>query len=90
MGSKRGAPSLVELGYFLDTLRDTPAEATALYEEGAARALETLEDAWAGLLRSWVHARTPESLRKALRTSALAEQLFPDSGRIQGVVHDAR
>ena len=90
MGSERDAPSLVELGYFLDAVRDTPAEATALYEEGAARALETLEDAWAGLLRSWVHEGTPASLRKALHTGALAEQLFPDSGRIQGVVHDAR
>jgi hypothetical protein len=88
--SERSAPAVVELGYFLDALRDSPGEATKLYEEGAARALETLEDAWAGLLRAWVHERTPESLHKALRTGALAEQLFPDSGRIQGVVHDAR
>jgi hypothetical protein len=90
LASERGAPAVVELGYFLDTLRGAPGEATKLYEEGAARSLETLEDAWAGLLRAWVHERTPESLHQALRTGALAEQLFPDSGRIQGVVHDAR
>jgi hypothetical protein len=88
--SERGAPAVVELGYFLDTLRDSSSEATKLYAEGASRALETLEDAWAGLLRAWVHERTPESLHKALRTATLAEQLFPDSGRIQGVVHDVR
>ncbi len=90
VGSERSAPAVVELGYFLDTLRDDSAAATKLYEEGAAKALETLEDAWAGLLRAWVHERTKESLEKALRVGDLAEKLFPDSGRIQGVVHDAR
>ena len=50
--SERSAPAVVELGYFLDTLLDSPGEATKLYAEGAARALETLEDAWAGLLRA--------------------------------------
>ncbi|HEX8435448.1 hypothetical protein [Archangium sp.] len=90
VGSERSGPAVVELGYFLDTLRNDSHAATKLYEEGAAKALETLEDAWAGLLRSWVHERTKESLEKALRLSELAETLFPDSGRIQGVVQDAR
>jgi tetratricopeptide (TPR) repeat protein len=88
--SAREASAVVELGYFLDTLRDAPAEATKLYEEGAAKALETLEDAWAGLLRAWVHERTKESLEEALRVGELAEKLFPDSGRIQDEVHRAR
>lgn len=88
--SGREAAPVVELGYFLDTIRNAPEKATPLYEEGAARALETLEDAWAGLMRAWVHERTKESLEKALRLGELAEKLFPDSGRIQGVVHDAR
>jgi hypothetical protein len=90
VGSERSAPAVVELGYFLDTVRDAPGEATKLYEEGAAKALGTLEDAWAGLLRAWVHERTKESLEKALRLGEQAEKLFPDSGRIQGLVHDAR
>ncbi len=90
VGSERSGPTVVELGYFLDTLRNAPEKATPLYEEGAARALETLEDAWAGLLRAWVHERTKESLEKALSLGELAERLFPDSGRIQGVVQDAR
>ena len=89
-GSERGGPAVVELGYFLDTVRDASEEAAKLYEEGAHKALETLEDAWAGLLRAWVHQRTKESLQKALRLGELAEKLFPDSGRIQGVVHEAR
>jgi hypothetical protein len=88
--SGREAGTVVELGYFLDTLRDAPQQAMRLYEEGAATALETLEDAWAGLLRAWVHERTKASLEKALGLAELAEKLFPDSGRIQGVVHDAR
>ncbi|MGZ3460675.1 MAG: hypothetical protein ACXU86_19480 [Archangium sp.] len=88
--SGREASAVVELGYFLDTLRNASEKATPLYEEGAAKALETLEDAWAGLLRAWVHERTKESLEKALRLGELAEKLFPDSGRIQGVVQDAR
>lgn len=90
VGSERSGPAVVELGYFLDTLRNDSEKATPLYEEGAARALETLEDAWAGLLRAWVHERTKESLEKALRLGEQAEKLFPDSGRIQGVVQDAR
>jgi len=88
--SGREATTVVELGYFLDTIRNAPEKATPLYEEGAARALETLEDAWAGLLRAWVHERTKESLEKALSLGEMAEKLFPDSGRIQGVVQDAR
>lgn len=90
VGSERSAPAVVELGYFLDTVHNDTEQAAKLYEEGAAKALSTLEDAWAGLLRAWLHERTRESLGKALRLSELAEQLFPESGRIQGVVHQTR
>lgn len=88
--SGREATPVVELGYFLDTIRNSSEKATPLYEEGAARALETLEDAWAGLLRAWAHERTKESLEKALELSGLAEKLFPDSGRILDEVARAR
>ncbi len=81
--SGREAATVVELGYFLDTIRNSSEKATPLYEEGAAKALETLEDAWAGLLRAWVHEGSKESLEKALELSEQAERLFPDSGRIQ-------
>jgi hypothetical protein len=89
-GSDRGAPEVVELGYFLDALLDQPHEAAKLFEEGAAKALGTLEDAWAGLLRYWTLERTRETLEKALRLGLLAEQVFPASARIQGAVDDAR
>jgi hypothetical protein len=88
--SNREAAPLVELGYFLDTVRQTPQEAFALYEEGAARAQQVLEEAWAGMLRFWKHERTKESLEKALRLGELAEKVFPGSSRIQGAVHEVR
>jgi hypothetical protein len=88
--SRRGAPALVELGYFLDVFRDRQAEAMALWEEGAATALKTLEDAWAGMLRTWAGERTKESLEKALRLAERAERLFPDSLRIQEEVDRVR
>ena len=89
-GSERSAPAVVELGYFLDAIRNAAEKATPLYEEGAAKALETLEDAWAGLLRAWVHERTKQSLEKALRLGELAQKLFPDSGRLLEEVDRAR
>ena len=88
--SHRGAPALVELGYFLDVFRNQEAEAMALWEEGAATALKTLEDAWAGLLRTWAGERTKNSLEKALRLTEKAERLFPDSLRIQDEVERVR
>jgi hypothetical protein len=87
--SNRSAPALVELGSFLDTIHNSP-EAEKLYEEGATRSLETLEDAWAGLLRFWKHERTKESLAKALPLAEVAEKVFPASSRIREQVEDVR
>ncbi|NMO18360.1 hypothetical protein HPC49_34840 [Pyxidicoccus fallax] len=88
--SRRSAPALVELGYFLDVFRNREAEALALWEEGAATALKTLEDAWAGMLRTWAGERTRESLAKALRLADRAEQLLPGSVRLQEEVERVR
>lgn len=88
--SERGAPALVELGYFMDDIRNAPEQAFPLYQEGAARALETLEDAWAGMLRYWTDTRTRESLGKALELAELALKVFPESERIRYYVTDAR
>ncbi|MGZ3459502.1 MAG: hypothetical protein ACXU86_13480 [Archangium sp.] len=79
LGSYRSAPALVELGFFLDTYRDSSHEAAKLYEEAATTASETLKDAWWGLLRYWNAERTKETLEKALRLGELAEKMFPDS-----------
>jgi hypothetical protein len=79
LGSYRSAPALVELGFFLDTYRDSAHEAAKLYEEAATKASATLKDAWWGLLRYWNAERTKESLEKALQLGALAEKMFPDA-----------
>ena len=82
LGSYRSAPALVELGFFLDTYRDSSHEAAKLYEEAATKAMGTLKDAWWGLIRYWNAERTKETLEKALRLGELAEKMFPDSHEI--------
>lgn len=88
--SERSAPSLVELGYFLDDLHNAPDDAFALYQEGADKSLETLEYAWAGMIRHWTDKRTRESLSQALQLGERALKVFPDSERILYYVTDAR
>ncbi|WP_224366657.1 hypothetical protein [Hyalangium versicolor] len=85
--SGRSADTLIELAYFLDTHRNAPDEARKLFEEGAAKALSSLEDAWAGLIRL---LEMNEQLPQALELSTRAEKLFPESGRVMGAVSDAR
>jgi hypothetical protein len=85
--SDRSAPALVELAYFHDSIHNDFHQARGLYEEGAAKALATLEDAWAGLLNSLV---LEKKLQEALTLAGRAEKVFPASGRIMGAVQDAR
>lgn len=80
--SRRSAATLVELGYFLDVIRGREDDARTLWEEGSGKALKTLSQAWAGLLRSWSDERTKESLEKALHLAERAERVFPDSLRL--------
>ncbi|MDC0714628.1 hypothetical protein POL68_39635 [Stigmatella sp. ncwal1] len=85
--SERSAPSLVELAYLHDSIYNDFKTARPLYEEGAARALAALEDAWAGLLTSFILERQlPEALELAQR----AWRVFPESARIMHRVHEAR
>ncbi|WP_257449474.1 hypothetical protein [Archangium lipolyticum] len=88
--SGRSAPALVELAYFLDIFHDSPPEAETLFEEGARKALSTVEEAWAGLISFWSSKRTRESLTKALQLGETAEKLFPDSERIGHELRFAR
>jgi hypothetical protein len=88
--SGRSAPSLVELAYFLDTFHDSPPEAEVLFEEGARKALKTVEESWAGLIRYGSSKRTRESLMKALRLGETAERLFPESELIGHELRFAR
>jgi hypothetical protein len=88
--SRREAPTLIELGYFLDVIRNREAEALALWEEGASQSLKTLEDAWVGMLRTWAGQRTRESLEKGLRLASVAERVFPESLRLLAEVDTVR
>ncbi|QRK06527.1 hypothetical protein JQX13_41605 [Archangium violaceum] len=90
LASGRSAPALVELAYFLDIFHDSPPEAETLFEEGARKALGTLEEAWAGLISYWSSKRTRESLAKALQLGETAEKLFPESERIGHELRFAR
>jgi hypothetical protein len=87
LASDRSAPALVELAYFHDSIHNDSEKARGLYAEGAAKALETLEDAWAGLLSSLV---LEKRLQEALTLAGQAEKVFPNSGRMMGAVHEAR
>ena len=88
--SARSAPALVELAYFLNTFHDSPPDAESLFEEGAQKALKTVEEAWAGLISFWSSKRTAESLKKALQLGETAEKLFPDSEIIDHELSFAR
>jgi hypothetical protein len=88
--SGRSAPALVELAYFLDTFEDSPPDAETLFEEGARKALKTLEEAWAGLISFWSSKRTRETLIKALQLGEMAEKLFPESELIGHELRFAR
>lgn len=83
----RGGTSLVELALYLHRIHQRPAEAERLLEEGAAKALSTLEDAWAGLIRVLTEQR---KLEQALELGELARRTFPDSPRIDEAVEAAR
>jgi hypothetical protein len=83
----RGGTSLVELALYIHRIHQRPAEAERLLEEGAAKALSTLEDAWAGLIRVLTEQC---KLEQALELGELAVRTFPDSSRIAEAVEAAR
>jgi hypothetical protein len=85
--SDRSAPALVELAYFHDSIHNDFTTARPLYEEGAAKALASLEDAWTGLLTSFILER---QLPEALALARQAERIFPESARLMPRVHEAR
>jgi len=85
--SDRSAPALVELAYFHDSIHNDFKTARPLYEEGAAKALASLEDAWAGLLSSFILER---QIPEALALARQAGRVFPESARLMPRVHEAR
>ncbi|WP_225414593.1 hypothetical protein [Stigmatella hybrida] len=85
--SARSAPSLIELAYFHDSIHNDFKTARSLYEEGAAKALASLEDAWAGLLSSFV---LDHQIPEALALARQAKTVFPESARIMHRIHETR
>lgn len=77
--SERSAPALLELGYFLNLVRDRPQEMEPLLEEAAGKSLRLLEDAWSGLIDALVEQG---KLQRALALSGEALRVFPESARI--------
>jgi tetratricopeptide (TPR) repeat protein len=84
--SDRSAPTLVELAYFLNVIRDAPQQMEPLLEEALGKSLHVLEDAWAGLINVLVEQ---EKYQRALEVSEKARRVFPDSLRIAMAVESA-
>jgi len=85
--SQRSAPTLVELAYFLNVVRDSPQEMEPLLEEAIRQSLHVLEEAWAGLINVLVEQ---EKYQQALNVSEKALRVFPESPRITLAVESAR
>jgi hypothetical protein len=83
----RGGAGLVELGWYLHRVHGRPEEAERLLEEGAAKALATLEEAWAGLIQ--VLAEQGKRAQ-ALELGEVARRTFPDSARLAEALAAAR
>ncbi len=85
--SGEDASALIELAHFTDVIRDAPSEAEPLFAQAAQRALNLLEEAWAGQISA---LGQQDKLDAALEVAALAGKLLPDSVRIREAVEFAR
>jgi hypothetical protein len=74
--SGRAPGALTEQARFQSVVRGSPAAAEALYREASTRALEALEEAWAGLIEA---LGEQDKTEEAARLSERARQLFPHS-----------
>lgn len=79
--------ALIELGHFTDVVRDAPSEAEPLFAQAAQRALNLLEEAWAGQISV---LGQQDKLHAALEVAALAGKILPGSVRIREAVEFAR
>ncbi|MET0400846.1 MAG: hypothetical protein ABW123_00530 [Cystobacter sp.] len=74
--SERTPGALNEQARFYSVVRDSSAAAEALYREASERALQSLEESWAGLLEALGEQNKTE---EAARLAERARQLFPHS-----------
>lgn len=85
--SGRAPEALVGMARFMSVVRDSPQAAEPLYREAVARALEVLEEAWAGLIES---LGEQEKMEDAAGTAQLASKVFPDSEQLSEARRYAR
>ena len=74
--SDRAPGALNEQARFHSVVRDSSATAETLYREASERALQALEEAWAGLIEA---LGEQDKSDEAARLSERARQLFPAS-----------
>jgi hypothetical protein len=77
--SGREPTALIGLARFMSVVRDSPQAAEALYREASMKALELLEESWAGLIEA---LGEQEKMDEAARTAESARALFPQSKQI--------
>ena len=77
--SGREPAALIALARFLNVVRDSPQAAEVLYREASTRALEVLEESWAGLIET---LGEQEKKEEATRTAESARAVFPQSRQI--------
>jgi hypothetical protein len=77
--SGREPSALIGLARFMNVVRDSPQAAEALYREASTRALELLEESWAGLIET---LGEQEKKEEASRTAESARAVFPQSRHI--------
>jgi hypothetical protein len=77
--SGRTPATLIGLARFMSVMRDSPQAAETLYREASTRALEVLEEAWAGLIAS---LGEQEKMDEAARIAETARGVFPQSKQL--------
>ncbi|WP_257457661.1 hypothetical protein [Archangium lipolyticum] len=77
--SGREPAALIGLARFMSVVRDSPRDAEALYREASTRALEMLEESWAGLIEA---LGEQDKTDEAARTAESARGVFPQSKQI--------
>ncbi|QRK13606.1 hypothetical protein JQX13_14070 [Archangium violaceum] len=85
--SGREPSALIGLARFMNTVRDSPQAAEALSREASTRALDVLEEAWAGLIET---LGEQEKKDEATRIAERARGVFPQSKQISEACEFAR
>ncbi len=85
--SGREAGALVAMARFMSVVRASPQSAELLYKEAVTKALDVLEEAWAGLIETLGDLEKKE---EAAHTAEIASKVFPDSEQLSEAIRYAR